>query len=79
MMTTLVVGPFYLSDDLGLSPVVTGLVMSVGPVASAITGLPAGRLVDRLGPAIGIFVGLGGVVIGALSMALLAPVSATAT
>jgi len=49
MMATLVVGPFYLSSALGLGAVETGLVMSVGPGVAAVTGVPAGRLVDRLG------------------------------
>ena len=49
MMATLVVGPFYLSRALGLDPASTGLVLSVGPAVVALSGLPAGRLVDRLG------------------------------
>jgi MFS family permease len=49
MMTTLVVGPFYLSRGLGLSSTVVGLALSVGPLLSAFGGVPAGRLVDRFG------------------------------
>jgi MFS family permease len=49
MMTTLVVGPFYLSRGLGLSSAMVGLVLSVGPLLSALGGVPAGRLVDRFG------------------------------
>ena len=49
MMATLVVGPFYLSRALGLDAAAVGLVMSIGPVVSALTGVPAGRLVDRFG------------------------------
>ncbi|MFF5210147.1 MFS transporter [Streptosporangium sp. NPDC000396] len=49
MMATLVVGPFYLSRALGLHPALVGLVMSAGPLVSALTGVPAGRVVDRLG------------------------------
>jgi MFS family permease len=49
MMTTLVVGPFYLASTLGLGAAAVGLVMSIGPVLSALTGIPAGRLVDRRG------------------------------
>jgi MFS family permease len=54
-MSTLVVGPFYLGGVLGLDPVETGMVMSVGPAVAALTGVPAGRAVDRLGsfPVIG--------------------------
>ena len=49
MMATLVVGPFYLSRALGLEPALVGLVLSVGPLVAALTGVPAGRIVDRLG------------------------------
>ncbi|WP_256591081.1 MULTISPECIES: MFS transporter, partial [unclassified Pseudomonas] len=41
MMGTLVVGPFYLSQALGLSAVGVGLVLSVGPLVAALTGVPA--------------------------------------
>ena len=49
MMATLVVGPFYLSRALGLDAALVGIVMSVGPMVSALSGVPAGRIVDRLG------------------------------
>ena len=49
MMTTLVVGPFYLARGLGLGSGAVGLVLSVGPVLSTLSGFPAGRMVDRLG------------------------------
>jgi EmrB/QacA subfamily drug resistance transporter len=49
MMTTLVVGPFYLSRALRLDAALVGLVMSVGPLVAALTGEPAGRVVDLLG------------------------------
>jgi EmrB/QacA subfamily drug resistance transporter len=49
VMATLVVGPFYLSRTLGLDAARVGLVMSVGPLVAALTGVPAGRIVDRLG------------------------------
>ncbi|MCI4237129.1 MFS transporter [Dickeya dianthicola] len=49
MMTTLVVGPFYLRHTLGLDAMQTGLVMSVGPMAAALTGVVAGRWVDQMG------------------------------
>ncbi|CAN5438885.1 MFS transporter [soil metagenome] len=47
VMATLVVGPFYLSGALALTPVQAGLVMTCGPLVAALTGVPAGRLVDR--------------------------------
>jgi MFS family permease len=70
MMTTLVVGPFYLSSGLGLGTGSVGLVMSVGPVVAALAGVPAGRIVDRLGAERMTVVGLLGIVAGTLSLAL---------
>lgn len=49
IMATLVVGPFYLSRTLGLHEALAGLVLSVGPLVAALTGVPAGRIVDRFG------------------------------
>lgn len=49
MMTTLVVGPFYLTGALGLDVARAGLVISVGPLVAALAGAPAGHLVDRFG------------------------------
>ncbi|MES2978534.1 MAG: MFS transporter [Pseudomonadota bacterium] len=51
MMATLVVGPFYLSGALGLAPAGVGMALSIGPLAVAFTGVPAGHLVDRIGAA----------------------------
>jgi EmrB/QacA subfamily drug resistance transporter len=71
VMATLVVGPFYLSGALGLDPSHVGLVMSSGPLIAALTGAPAGRLVDRLGAYRMGIAGLIGMVMGASTMALL--------
>jgi predicted MFS family arabinose efflux permease len=49
IMTTLVVGPFYLSRELQLEPARVGLVMAVGPMIAALAGVPSGRLVERIG------------------------------
>ncbi len=49
MMATLVVGPFYLAGVLGLNAALVGLTMSVGPAVVVLAGVPAGRIVDRLG------------------------------
>lgn len=75
MMTTLVVGPFHLARALGLAPVFVGLVMSAGPVVSALTGVPAGRAADRFGADTMVVVGLSGVVAGTLVLSLM-PVAA---
>ncbi|MBK0004557.1 MFS transporter [Erwinia sp. S38] len=49
MMTTMVVGPFYLAAGLHLSPRQSGMLMALGPLVAVATGLPAGQLVDRIG------------------------------
>lgn len=49
VMATLVVGPFYLSGALALDAAQVGLVMSSGPIVAALTGVLAGRVVDRFG------------------------------
>ena len=64
MMTTLVVGPFYLSRAVGLDAALVGLVMSVGPLVAALTGVPAGRIADRLGTPGMTLVGLLGMAAG---------------
>ncbi|MDK8873246.1 MFS transporter [Paracoccus sp. SSJ] len=69
MMTTLVVGPFYLSRVLGHPAAVVGLVMSVGPAISALSGVPAGRLVDRFGANAVVIWGLAQMAVGAFALA----------
>jgi EmrB/QacA subfamily drug resistance transporter len=71
MMATLVVGPFYLSQALGLDAVGVGIVLSVGPFVAALTGVPAGRIADRFGAPRMTFVGLSAMAIGCLTLALL--------
>ncbi|HVY19331.1 MAG TPA: MFS transporter [Bauldia sp.] len=71
VMATLVVGPLYLTRTMGLGPAVTGLVTSVGPIIAALTGIPAGRMVDRAGAFEAALVGLVGVTAGASLMAFL--------
>jgi MFS family permease len=68
MMATLVVGPFYLSRALGLHPARVGLVMSAGPLVAALTGVPAGRMVDRFGAHRLTLVGLVGMAAGLLAL-----------
>ncbi|MDR6954974.1 MFS family permease [Ancylobacter sp. 3268] len=71
MMTTLVVGPFYLSVGLGLGAPQVGLVMAVGPVISIFSGVPSGRLVDAWGSNRMLAVGLSLLATGALLLAFL--------
>jgi len=71
MMTTLVVGPFYLSLALALSAAAVGVVLSIGPLVAALTAGPAGRMADRLGAPRVTVMGLVGIATGSLLLALL--------
>lgn len=71
MMTTLVVGPFYLALALGLDATATGLTLSVGPVVAALSGVPAGRLVDRFGTRPVTMAGLAAIATGAAALSIL--------
>lgn len=71
MMATLVVGPFYLARVFWLGPALVGAVMTVGPLTAALTGVPAGRLVDRFGAARTTFAGLAATASGAALLAFL--------
>jgi EmrB/QacA subfamily drug resistance transporter len=64
MMATLVIGPFYLSRALGFDAAHVGAIMSAGPLVSALTGVPAGRIVDRFGAHRMTVTGLIGMIVG---------------
>jgi MFS family permease len=70
MMSTLIVGPFYLARALGLDAALVGLVMSAGPLVAALTGVLAGRVVDRFGAHRMTSVGLTGLSVGLVALAL---------
>lgn len=70
VMATLVVGPFYLVGAFGFDAVELGLVMSSGPIMAALTGVPAGRLVDRLGAERMTVVALAGMTLGTTLLAV---------
>ncbi|MCC2971108.1 MFS transporter [Massilia sp. IC2-476] len=71
VMTTLVVGPFYLSGGLGLGSAAVGLAMSCGPLAAMLAGVPAGRAVDRFGARPSMLAGLASMAAGCALLALL--------
>lgn len=71
MMTTLVVGPFYLARGLGLDAAQLGVVMSAGPLVAALSAAPAGRIADRFGAHSVACLGLVGMLAGALALATL--------
>ncbi|MCM2430571.1 MFS transporter [Streptomyces sp. RKAG337] len=70
MMATLVVGPFYLARALGLHEALVGLVLSVGPLVAALTGVPAGRIADRFGAQRMTVLGLVAMTAGSLVLSL---------
>lgn len=78
MMGTLVVGPFYLRLGLGLSDTAIGLVLSVGPALSMLSGVPAGRLVDHHGAQRVAQGGLALLAAGSALLALLPPLAGLA-
>lgn len=71
MMATLVVGPFYLSRAFGLDAAVVGLVLSAGPIAAALTGVPAGRIADRFGARSMTIFGLAGIGAGSFALSIM--------
>lgn len=71
MMATLVVGPFYLSLGLGLDAALVGMVMSIGPLISALSGVLAGRIVDHFGEQLAVAVGLIAMAAGSLALSIL--------
>jgi MFS family permease len=74
VMATLVVGPFYLSGALALDAARVGLVMSSGPIVAALTGVLAGRVVDRFGAHGMTIAGLSGMATGSATLPMI-PVS----
>jgi EmrB/QacA subfamily drug resistance transporter len=70
IMVTLVVGPFYLSHAFGLDAALVGLVLSAGPIAGALTGVPAGRIVDRVGAQRMTIIGLIGMAMGSCTLSM---------
>src|SRR5207244_2296052 len=71
IMATLVVGPFYLARALGLDAALVGIVLSVGPLVAALTGVPSGRIVDRFGAQRMTIVGLSGMAAGSFILSVL--------
>jgi MFS family permease len=71
LMTTLVIGPFYLARALGLDAARVGLVLSVGPLVVALTGVPAGRIADRFGAQRMTVVGLIGIAAGSFMLSMI--------
>lgn len=71
MMATLVVGPFYLSQGLRLETALVGVALSAGPLVAALTGVPAGRIVDRFGARRITIIGLIGIASGSTVISIM--------
>ncbi len=69
MMGMLVVGPFFLIDGLGQTTAQMGLAMSVGPIASALSGMSAGRLTERVGAGRAVLLGALAMTVATAAMA----------
>ena len=70
-MSTLVVGPYYLTYGLGLSVMEIGMLMAVGPVVAACSGYPSGKLVDLIGVKRVMLLGLSQLIVGVVCFAWL--------
>jgi MFS family permease len=68
LMATVVLGPFFLTKALGLDTRSVGLVMTVGPVAAALMGVPAGFAADRIGARLVMVIGIAVFAVGAFEM-----------
>jgi MFS family permease len=71
MMATLVVGPFYLARAFGLDAAHVGFVLSIGPIAAALAGMPAGRVADRFGAERMTMAGLIGIAAGCVALSMM--------
>lgn len=71
MMATLVLGPIFLTRGVDLDTRATGLVMTVGPLTSAMMSIPAGWMSDRIGPRLTLLGGLTLMTIGSALMSLI--------
>jgi MFS family permease len=71
------VGPFYLSRSLLLNTALVGIVMSIGPLVVALTGVPVGRIVDVLGAFRVTILGLVGITVGSILLLYFPQISAS--
>ncbi|WP_323926965.1 MFS transporter [Aeromonas caviae] len=71
MVATLLIGPFYLHGAFALDMGTVGLMISMGPLLAALSGMPAGWLVDRVGATPVVRLGLGLMVVAAVLLAFL--------
>lgn len=75
-MSTLIIGSYYLTRGLALAPEWVGVMLAIGPITSAIIGVPAGKLVDKTGTHRALFSGLCVFCVGTLGYAFMPPLIA---
>lgn len=71
MMGILIVGPYYLTLGLALTTTQMGFIMSIGPITAALSGVPAGRLTEKVGAAFATTIGLLGMITATAAMTFL--------
>lgn len=71
MMAFFVIAPFYLSGALGLNDIALGAAMAISPSISVVSGLTAGRVVDRVGATRMVTAGIAVMLVGCLGLAFL--------
>jgi MFS family permease len=71
MISTLSIGPFFLTFALKLDVAAVGMILAVGPIMSAASGVPAGRATDRFTAPTVILAGLAITVFGLVALASL--------
>jgi MFS family permease len=71
MMGILIVGPYYLTLGLGLTTAQMGFIMSIGPITAALSGVPAGRLTEKVGAEFATLIGLLGMITATAAMSFL--------
>lgn len=73
MMSFTVIPPFYLARGLELNAAHVGLAMAAGPTVSVLSGVPAGRMVERFGGRPVLITGLSMLTFAAVSFTFLPP------
>lgn len=73
VMSTMVVGPFYLTRGLGLDSMNIGLILSIGPIVVAVAGIPSGKLADNFGARRIALLGLIAMATGCFTFAMTSP------
>lgn len=71
MMAFFVIAPFFLSGAMGLNDIALGAALAISPSISVVSGLTAGRVVDRVGATRMVTAGIAVMFVGCLGLAFL--------